>query len=373
MRVLVVAAPLTGHLLPLVPLAVALRALGHEVTIASGGELRSVAGFPVHDIGTRLRLAPLALRLAATHPRLVGPELRGTAGTAAVGPMFGAVNARLVDEVAALAEAVPPDLVVHEPLAVSGAVVAAARRVPAALVAGMLWDGPELVAVTARDRAMVAAAARYGVTELPVPAAVVTTAPRSVVGPREGLLMRPDGVAESGSAPDWVLRPSDRPRLLVSHSTLPGAGAHLRSVVAAADALDAEVVLVRAPEKIVRAGLPANVRAVGWVPMDQALAHATAIVHHGGAGTTLAALAAGVPQLVVAGAGDRRYNARLVAARGAGLATTAAQIDAPLLRTLLSAAPLRAAAVEVAAEIAGLPSPAEVAPVVAAAGARSAC
>lgn len=363
MRVLVVAAPLTGHLLPLVPLAAELRAQGHEVTVASGGDLRTVAGFPVHDIGSRLRLRLLGLTLAATHLRLVGPEMRGTAGTAAVGPIFGAINARLVDEVAALAEVVRPDLVVHEPLAVSGAVVAAARQVPAVLVAGMLWNGPELVAATAADRAMAAAIARFGISELPPPAEIVATAPRSVVGPRDGLLMRPGGGAGGGSAPDWLLRPAGRPRLLVSHSTVIGAGfAHVRRVVAAAGAVDAEIVLVRAPAKLVKAGLPANVRPVGWIPMEQVLPHADAIVHHAGAGTTLGALAAGLPQLVVVGAGDRRYNARLVAARGAGLATTSAEIDSSALRTVLTAAPLRVAAGEVAAEIAAMPLPEEVAP-----------
>jgi UDP:flavonoid glycosyltransferase YjiC (YdhE family) len=364
MRVLVVAAPLTGHLLPLVPLAAAMRAQGHDVTVASGGEVRSVAGFPVHDIGSRLRLRLLGLTLAATHPRLVGPEMRGTAGTAAVGPMFGAINARLVGEVAALAEAVRPDLIVHEPLAVAGAVVAAARGVPAVLVSGMLWNGPELVAATAVDRAMATAAVRLGVTELPPPAEVVATAPRSVVGPRDGLLMRPGGGAVGAAAPDWLLRPTGRPRLLVSHSTVAGGGvAHVRRVVADAGAVDAEIVLVRAPAKLVRSGLPANVRPVGWVPMEQVLPHADAIVHHGGAGTTLAALAAGRPQLVVVGAGDRRYNGRRVAARGAGLATTSAEIDASVLRTVLTAAPLRVAAGEVAAEIAAMPPPEEVAPV----------
>jgi len=364
MRVLVVAAPLTGHLLPLVPLAAALRAQGHEVTVASGGDLRSVAGFPVHDIGSRLRLRLLGLTLAAKHPRLVGPEMRGTAGTAGVGPIFGAINARLVDEVAALAAVVRPDLVIHEPLAVSGAVVAAAREVPAVLVAGMLWNGPELVAATAADRAMTAAAARFGIGNLPPPAEIVTTAPRSVVGPRDGLLMRPGGAAgDGGSAPEWLLRPAGRPRLLVSHSTVTGAGfAHVRRVVAAAGVVDAEIVLVRAPAKLVKAGLPANVRPVGWIPMEQVLPHADAIVHHGGAGTTLAALAAGMPQLVVVGAADRRYNARHIAARGAGLAMTPGEIDADALRTVLTAAPLRVAAGEVAAEIAAMPLPAEIAP-----------
>ena len=370
MRVLVVAAPLTGHLLPLVPLAAALHAQGHAVTVASGGALSSVAGLPVHDISARLHLTRLGLTMAATHPRLVVPEARGTAGTAAVGPIFGAINARLVDDVVALAESVRPDLVIHEPLAVSGAVAAAVCGAPAVLVENMLWNGPELIAVTSADRTFVRAAARHGITTLPLPAAIVTTPPRSVVGPREGMLMRvvPPDSLEAAEAPEWLLAPGARPRLLVSHTTVGGAGslAHVRRVLAAAADVDAEIVLVRAPAKLVAAGLPANVRAVDWIPMGRVLPHATAIIHHGGAGTTLAALGAGVPQLLVAGPGDRRFNARLVAARGAGLAMTSRQVDAAALRTVLTAGPLRTAAQEVAAEMATMPLPEEIAPALAA-------
>jgi hypothetical protein len=37
-RLLAVASPLTGHLLPLVPLARALRDAGHDVTVVTGGD-----------------------------------------------------------------------------------------------------------------------------------------------------------------------------------------------------------------------------------------------------------------------------------------------------------------------------------------------
>jgi len=81
----------------------------------------------------------------------------------------------------------------------------------------------------------------------------------------------------------------------------------------------------------------------------------------------LAALAFGVPQLVIPGPGDRRYNAELVARRGAGL------VGAPSRATitrLLADEGLRAAAAEVRAEIAAMPEPAEVAAAVLA-GVRS--
>jgi UDP:flavonoid glycosyltransferase YjiC (YdhE family) len=85
--------------------------------------------------------------------------------------------------------------------------------------------------------------------------------------------------------------------------------------------------------------------------------YAAGYVHHGGAGSVLNGLSAGVPQLVVPGAGDRRHNAELLARRGAGLAVEADAITAEHLTRLITDTGLRAAAQEVSAEIAGMPAP----------------
>ncbi|PWW24825.1 hypothetical protein JD79_04016 [Geodermatophilus normandii] len=73
-----------------------------------------------------------------------------------------------------------------------------------------------------------------------------------------------------------------------------------------------------------------------------------------------------MPQLVVRGAGDRRTNGDLVAARGAGLAVDPGGITTPLLERLVSDPALAAAAGEVAAEMAAemaaMPAPADVVP-----------
>jgi UDP:flavonoid glycosyltransferase YjiC (YdhE family) len=82
-------------------------------------------------------------------------------------------------------------------------------------------------------------------------------------------------------------------------------------------------------------------------------------VHHGGAGSVLGALAAGVPQLVCPGPGDRRHNASLVASRGAGLAVAAKAITAATLTRLISDGALAGAALEVRAEIDAMPPPAD--------------
>lgn len=86
---------------------------------------------------------------------------------------------------------------------------------------------------------------------------------------------------------------------------------------------------------------------------------AAGLVHHGGAGTLLTALAAGIPQLVVPGTGDRTVNAELVARHGVGLAVPAAQITAGGLERLATDPALAAAAREVGEEIAAMPAPTE--------------
>lgn len=361
MRILAVAAPLLGHVLPLVPFATALRDAGHDVRIATGGDPnRRASDLPVDDIAPGFDLGRIAARVLLTRPRVAWRDLQGQGGTEGVGALFGAVNAALVDPLAALVDTRPPDLIVHEPLAVAGAVIAARLGVPAVLQDTNLFDGHALVAATARSPRLRRAARRLGVTALPPPALRLATAPAGLVGARAGHPLRPVPWSGIGTLPDWLTAPGSRPRLLVSHSTVAGAGgaAHLRPVLSAAQGLDAEIVLVR-PHARMR--VPPGVRTTGWVPLADALPHATAIVHHGGAGTILAALASGVPQLVVPGAGDRRYNAGLVASSGAGMAVPARRISRPDLERLLHDPDLRAAAGLLRDEIAALPPPADVA------------
>jgi UDP:flavonoid glycosyltransferase YjiC (YdhE family) len=121
-------------------------------------------------------------------------------------------------------------------------------------------------------------------------------------------------------------------------------------------------VLVRPTPRLQRGPLPANVRTVGWVPLPAVLPHATAVVHHGGAGSVLAAAAAGIPQLATPGPGDRTRNAALVAATGSGLAVPARRIDAAALTRLATDDGLAQGARTLAAEIAAMPPPEDLVP-----------
>ncbi|MEO3778846.1 nucleotide disphospho-sugar-binding domain-containing protein [Micromonospora sp. B11E3] len=279
MRVLVVSAPLIGHVFPLLPLAVALRQAGHEVLVATGAD----------------------------------------------------------------------------------GLAAARAGVPAVRQENSLFDGRELVRATTER--LGPALRRHGLAALPPPAAALAVAPPSVTA-QEGWPMLYVSYAGGGELPDWLAEPGSRPRVLVTRSTLagPDGGGAMRAVVAAADRVDAEFVLVRPSARLAASRLPANVRAVDWIPLAAALPASAALVHHGGAGSALGALVAGVPQLATVGPGDRRHNAELIAARGAGLAAPGRRITAALLTRLVTDASLAEAARQVSREIADRPAPADLVP-----------
>lgn len=63
--------------------------------------------------------------------------------------------------------------------------------------------------------------------------------------------------------------------------------------------VDAEIILhLPANARSDLRSLPPNVRLVDWLPMGVFLNGADGFIHHGGAGNTLTALHAGIPQIV---------------------------------------------------------------------------
>jgi len=79
--------------------------------------------------------------------------------------------------------------------------------------------------------------------------------------------------------------------------------------------------------------VPANVRVESWVDEAEVLPKAAAVLCHGGAGSTLAAIAAGRPLVLAPLFGDQPTNAERVQASGAGLAVAP---DPHAIRTALA-------------------------------------
>jgi UDP:flavonoid glycosyltransferase YjiC (YdhE family) len=345
----------------LVPLARAFRDAGHDVlfaTAADGVDAARKAGLPVEDVAPGLNVQWLLLRALLPHPVVLRREIAGTAITDAVGITFPRFAERMAAGTASLVDRWRPHLVLHEGLAPLGALVAARRGVPSVLVDALIFDGGDLFAKVSRH--LDGLARRYGVEAIPEPADAVVAIPPSLVGERPG---RPMRYVASTSAEEATNLPTsgERPVVLVSRSTV----ADLRPdpmmarVVAAAQKVDVDVVLVRPDRAVTRRPLPPNVTTTDWVPFADVLPRVAGFVHHGGAGSVMSALSAGVPQVVTPGPGDRRVHAQLIAARGAGLAVPAKDISSEVLDRLVNDPELKRASREVAAEIAAMPPPEE--------------
>jgi MGT family glycosyltransferase len=105
------------------------------------------------------------------------------------------------------------------------------------------------------------------------------------------------------------------------------------------------------------AEVPANVHIERWIAQSEVLSSASAVVCHGGSGSTLGALAAGLPIVAVPLFADQPHNAQRVVAVGAGVT---AQPDSRHIRDciarVLENESYRAAAKHVAAEMRSNPS-----------------
>jgi UDP:flavonoid glycosyltransferase YjiC (YdhE family) len=92
-----------------------------------------------------------------------------------------------------------------------------------------------------------------------------------------------------------------------------------RMAVSTCDALSSRGLLLTKYATVIPSHLPAGVRHCAFAPFRQLLPRCGAVVHHGGVGTTAAALEAGCPQLVLPLAWDQPDNAARVTRLGAGL------------------------------------------------------
>ena len=111
--------------------------------------------------------------------------------------------------------------------------------------------------------------------------------------------------------------------------------------------------------------VPANVRLERFVPQAEILPGCSLAISHGGSGSTLGALAHGLPLLLLPRGADQFENAQACAVAGVGRVLTPPEVSAgriaEAVSTLLADPACTARARAVAAEIAEMPSPAEAA------------
>ncbi len=363
----------TGHFLPLIPFARACERAGHEVLVAGPPAVAAPArraqlrfralGEPSQEDVARFRAGQQHLSPAMAMAR-AGPELYVHLYAAAALPgMLGAI------------ERWRPDVVVRETGEFSSLIAAERLGVPHAEV-GIGWsrqttDQVLSLAASRLDELRASAGLDADPVALARDELVLTLAPASLEGacaPRSALVRRfrqpTEPVREA--IPDAWLEP-DEPLLYVSFGTeVPSPTRSYfpdlyRDVLAALADLPIRILMTvgdeRDPQEL--QPLPPSARVERWVPQAAALHAAAAMVGHGGAGSTLSALAAGIPMALVPLFADQPLNARRITELGAGIALDAGPALAsslqPAVRELLSDSRYRARAREVADEIAALP------------------
>jgi MGT family glycosyltransferase len=114
-----------------------------------------------------------------------------------------------------------------------------------------------------------------------------------------------------------------------------------------------------------KAALPPSTRLLNWVPFEHVLPRTHLIIHHGGMGTTHAAIIHGIPQIAVPHAADQRGNARRIAQAKVGLNLSAHDVRHGALlegvKALTQDTHVRENAQQLAADFAALGGPSEAA------------
>ncbi|MCG3755581.1 glycosyltransferase [Amycolatopsis sp. Poz14] len=390
MKILFATAPGYGLTLPLIPVVWAARAAGHEVLLATTAEIAEVsarAGLPVADVfpGRDIWADLLANVKDGSAPDADEPEEYRLARQAQ-GP-FGLFTAAMTGGTIEAGRAFGADLVVYPSDHGAGALAAVALGVPALEVGNRIsWSARDLSWRTEHDdflsgELVALMREKLGIGDAP-PNVVARIDPRAPsmgglradeehVDERDGTPWWPmQFVPYNGGAvlPEWALRKPERPRVAVTLGTVVPAMTGVSSLKVVLDALggmDVEVVLAAGTADLSELGeLPENVRSVGYLPLSAFLPGCSAIVHHGGSGTTAAPLFYGVPQVVLPSFADNPMSAERVVERGVGLSHDPSAVDVEtmrkLVRQVLEDDAFSTAAAEVRAEIAGQPSPSDV-------------
>ena len=353
MRVLFSGNPSAGHILPMMPLAGAARAAGHETALlTSEAQAGLVAPVPVLPAGPSVEeMIDETVRRTGSHPAQPGPG--------AV-ELFAGVRVDLtIDEALRQAREFGPDLVVCEELDFVGPMVAAALSVPwaAHAISGPLpeplWQAmQERVAREYKSRSLTPAP-RIALVD-PYPDALRGSSEQP---PADRITIRPT-VNEHGPARDVEsVTQSERPRALVSVGTTvkdSGALSTLASSVAAAGF----TAIVTAQAEDLSADLDQDrVRPVGFVPLAKLLPLVDLVVTAGGTGTVLAALAQGLPMVIHPFIADQPWNAARLADIGAGIVIDDVAEAGTSARRIAENPAYGEAARRVAAQLAALSSP----------------
>ena len=314
MRVLVSTTAGAGHFGPLIPFARACLAAGHEVVVAAPGSF--VAQVRAAGFEHRPFADPSAEMLGLVFERVALLSFE-QANDLVVTEVFGRLDAQAA--VPGLVETIDswrPDVVLREPCEFGSLVAARAAGIPQVAVAiGMTATTEYMVPVMSQPLVELDALAglpRGAAADAMLWAPTLTTVPSVLdeartAGVRQGAPVHRFHAAalssEQGALRETWGNPS-HPLVYVSFGSvtaaLGGFETVYRDVVAVFADRPVRVLLTTGEglDPADLAPLPANVRAERWWPQSEVMPYCAAVVGHGGFGTTMAALAAGVPQVM---------------------------------------------------------------------------
>ncbi|MFD9702551.1 glycosyltransferase [Lentzea sp. NPDC059081] len=313
MRIAFTGNPMTGHLLPMMPLLDAARAAGHEAVVVTAKELEPrLAPATVLPAGPDAAVnVEEALRRTGFHPAHPSP------GTI---EYFAGVRVDLaLEETLDQLTRLEPDLLVVEELDFLGPLVATMLKIP--------WVGhrvgaplPEEFTAALRERSEKNFTAHSLRPSERV--ALVDTYPDFLLGPDEHhdadrISLRPTPNEHGEGTTVSLPERSSRPRALVTLGTTVEDDDALASMVSAVNAAGFEV-LTTVDELPAAAGAQ-GVHALGFVPVAKLLPEVDLVVSAGGTGTVLASLSAGLPLVLRPFLADHPWNAARVATQGAAI------------------------------------------------------
>lgn len=373
MRILITSIPQVSHLFPMVPQGQALQAAGHDIlvltqpnvapSLATAGLPARVAGAAFDMVGFFQVTVPAGTLPAEAWQfdldRMNELAARPWSHWAreAIGPLL---------EVAASWQ---PDLIIGDPMAITARFLGGALCVP---VVEHRW-GPDTTrgsyhAVAARR--MASLLRRHGLAGLPEPALVLDPCPPSIQPPGTvpGRPVRYVPYNGTGELPAGALAGS-RPRVCVSFGRVVGSatrGALVRSTVEALEQLGGvTTTLAVTRNDLAEIGpVAGQAEILHDVPLNLLTSHCDVLVHHGGSGTGMTGLCAGLPQVILPQLPDQALFGRLLEDAGAGrvLADASAQQSvaaiAAAVGSVLNDPGYHAAARRLQAEIESMPEPA---------------
>nr|CBH32101.1 putative C-glycosyltransferase [Streptomyces albaduncus] len=304
MKVLFIAAGTSpAGVFALAPLATAVRNAGHEILVAAFDELTPA----VASVG----LPVVAVADGHTTESIKGLDRPGgpigfpwapEQELPYVGRWFGRQAAVAMDGLLRLADVWRPDLVVGGTDAHAAALLGSRLGIPYVRQAWdwLHFDGAERYA----NDELAPELAQAGLERLPAPDLFIDICPPSLIPPgaERGRPMRWVPGNRQRKLEPWMYGKGERARVCVTlgsfRTAMPEMFAYLCALVERLTALDAEIVVAadETASRKIRERFP-GVRA-DWVPMEFLVRTCDTIVHAGGL-TTLNAMAAGTPQVVV--------------------------------------------------------------------------